>query len=301
MPKVSVVTASYNYENYIKETIESVLAQTFQDWEMIIVDDGSTDKSVEVIEEYCQKDSRIKLYQHPNTENKGLAETLKLGISKTSSDWVVFLESDDTITPDYIEKKLKIIEDYPSVDLIFNDVKMFGDKKIIKKYNKHFSKSHFMLSTVQCPAKIPHLFKDINVIPTFSAVMLNKNILNSLNWNSPIPKVLDYFLWSQLASKYNFYYLNEKLTNWRMNQKSYINRDKVSRFNDLLFKLLLRQNLNNNSLMYNDFKDILQITEKSIKKYEKYKTLYKAFNIVSILELLIVIILLGYYFYEVRF
>ena len=120
MAKVSIVTASYNYENYIKETIESVLAQTFQDWEMIIVDDGSTDNSVNVIKEYCKRDSRIKLYNHENGMNRGLSATLQLGILKATSDWIAFLESDDTISPDYLERKLDIIEKYPSIHFIFN-------------------------------------------------------------------------------------------------------------------------------------------------------------------------------------
>lgn len=104
-PKVSIITASFNYENFIKETIESVLNQTFKDWEMIIVDDGSSDNSVNVIKEYCQKDSRIKLFTHPNNENRGLGETLKLGIKNSSADYLVFLESDDTISENYIGQK----------------------------------------------------------------------------------------------------------------------------------------------------------------------------------------------------
>lgn len=59
MPKVSIITASYNYEKYIRETIESVMSQTFQDWEMIIIDDGSTDNSVEVIKAYCKKNLEL--------------------------------------------------------------------------------------------------------------------------------------------------------------------------------------------------------------------------------------------------
>lgn len=92
---ISIITASYNYENYIKETIESVLNQTYTNWELIIVDDGSKDNSVEVIKSYCEKDSRIKLFQHEGGVNKGLAETIKLGISKAQGEWIAFLESDD--------------------------------------------------------------------------------------------------------------------------------------------------------------------------------------------------------------
>ena len=131
MPKISVVTASYNYENYIKETIESVLAQTYTDWEMIIVDDGSKDNSVEVIKSYCEKDSRIELYQHENAVNKGLVETVKLGIEKASGEWLVFLESDDTITPDYMEVKLDALSNHPELVFIFNDINMFGDSEVI--------------------------------------------------------------------------------------------------------------------------------------------------------------------------
>ena len=64
--KISIITTSYNYEEYIKETIESVLAQSYTNWEMIIIDDGSKDNSVNIIKKYCQKDKRIKLYQHQN-------------------------------------------------------------------------------------------------------------------------------------------------------------------------------------------------------------------------------------------
>ena len=112
---ISIVTASYNYEDYIKETIESVIAQSYQNWELIIVDDGSKDNSINVINEYCQKDSRIKLYTHENNSNKGLAQTLQYGIKLSSGKYVAFLESDDTITPDCLEKKANVISENPIV------------------------------------------------------------------------------------------------------------------------------------------------------------------------------------------
>ena len=103
---ISIITASYNYENYIKETIESILAQTYSDWEMIIVDDGSKDNSINVIKSYCDRDSRIKLFTHDENKNKGLAATLQLGLKEAKGDWIIFLESDDYIAPNYIAKKI---------------------------------------------------------------------------------------------------------------------------------------------------------------------------------------------------
>ena len=85
--KISVVTASYNYQNYIKEAIQSVLNQTYKDWELIVVDDCSTDNSVEVIKSF--DDERIKLFV--NEKNLGLQKTVKRGIENATGEWIVFL------------------------------------------------------------------------------------------------------------------------------------------------------------------------------------------------------------------
>ena len=227
--KISIITASDNYEKYIKETIESVLNQTYTNWEMIIVDDGSKDNSVEIIKEFCQKDDRIKLFQHDNGINKGLAETLKLGISKAQSDWIVFLESDDTITKEYLEEKIKVIENNEDTDLIFNDINLFGDEEKIKNFeNGYFIKQKKQLKKIGHKQKIIKLFKNKkneNFIPTFSVVMVRKKIIENLNFDSPNKPALDFFLWIQIAKDYNYYYIDKKLTNWRMHKNSYISHN----------------------------------------------------------------------------
>ena len=220
--KISVVTASYNYEAYIKETIESVIAQTYTDWEMIIVDDGSKDSSVDVIKSYCNMDSRIKLFQHDGGVNKGLVETVKLGVEKATGEWIVFLESDDTITPDYIETKLKIIETNPEVKFIFNDVNMFGDEECIQFREEHFKKVKSILLNKKYPRNLLRFFYELNVVATFSVVMLKKDLLKDIDYNVEFKPLLDWYLWSQIAINNDFYYLDKKLTNWRMHKNSYI-------------------------------------------------------------------------------
>jgi len=73
-PKFSIIMASYNYAGYISQGIESVINQTYQNFELIIVDDGSVDNSVEIIKSYCEKDNRIKLYCH--NKNRGLSKQI---------------------------------------------------------------------------------------------------------------------------------------------------------------------------------------------------------------------------------
>lgn len=105
---VSIITPSYNASRFIEQTIQSVLAQTYQNWEMIIVDDGSKDHSVEIINRYAESDHRIKLIQ--NQTNKGAAETRNVAIRVAKGDYIAFLDSDDLWVPEKLEKQLHFME-----------------------------------------------------------------------------------------------------------------------------------------------------------------------------------------------
>ena len=120
--------ASYNYSKYLPEAIESVINQTYENWELIIVDDCSNDNSVEIAESYVVKDSRIMLLK--NDRNLGLAKTLKRAIKASSGNWIAFLESDDIFLPVSLEKKADYINS--GADIIYTDVELFGDEAKIK-------------------------------------------------------------------------------------------------------------------------------------------------------------------------
>lgn len=91
----SVIVASYNYQDYIRETLDSLVNQTYKNFEVIVVDDGSSDDSVQIIREYEKKYPFVHLYQHANGKNKGLPETLLLGLNKSKGEFIAFCESDD--------------------------------------------------------------------------------------------------------------------------------------------------------------------------------------------------------------
>lgn len=217
--KISIITASYNYAEYISETIESVINQTYSNWELIIVDDGSKDNSVEIIKSYCYKDSRIKLFQHKNGKNKGLKQTLLLGIKKASADWIAFLEADDLLENKYLEEKLKIINNNSNLQFIFNNFNLIGETISKKaKYDVLFQKEMAIRNDI---SDYKTAFFTKNPIPTFSVVMIRKELLKQLDFSSPIKAYLDRYLWSQAAVKTDFYYTNQKLTLWRQHNDSY--------------------------------------------------------------------------------
>ena len=234
--KISIVMASYNYASIIGEAIESVINQTYKDWELIIVDDGSTDNSVEVIKKYLN-DNRIKLYI--NEKNLGLAKTVRKGIQYSTSDWIAFLESDDKFFPNALEEKVKAIS--KNADIIFTNLELIGNENLKLLYLQHFEniKTYWkLLINTGFVENFAQYISNVNLIPTFSVVMVKKNLLMKCKFNSLCKSSLDYFLWAQL-SLYKVYYIDKKLTYWRLHDDSYINRDKQNWLKKYIFNIII--------------------------------------------------------------
>ncbi len=106
---VSIITPSYNCANFIGETIESIIAQTYSNWELLITDDCSTDASREVINDYVKKDSRIKLFSLEKNSGAGIARNNS--IEKASGRFIAFCDSDDRWYPEKLEKQLAFMEE----------------------------------------------------------------------------------------------------------------------------------------------------------------------------------------------
>lgn len=236
---ISIITASYNYAEFISEAIESVLAQTFSDWEMIIVDDGSSDNSIEIIKGYCKKDDRIKLFCHEKNQNLGLRSTIKLGLSKSSGEYIAFLESDDLWTKDYLAEKMEKFNNFPQVSIIFNDIEPFGEEKLIKKKKEYFTKREKLLKGKNFPRKIFDEMSFLNLITTFSSAMVKREELEKVKYNSTIPAYLDYWIWVQIVAKTEVFYINKKMTRWRLHKKSYANKDFGKKKKNFMSDMLL--------------------------------------------------------------
>ena len=107
-PLVSIITPCYNASKFLTETLESVLVQTYENWEMIIVDDCSSDNSRSIIEDYAQKDNRIRLIN--NSNNMGAAKSRNKAIEVAQGDYIAFLDSDDVWLPNKLEKQLVLMQ-----------------------------------------------------------------------------------------------------------------------------------------------------------------------------------------------
>ena len=122
-PKISVVMPAYNAENYIREAIDSILAQTFRDFEFLIIDDGSTDHTVEIIRSYS--DSRIRLYQ--NERNMGVAATLNRGLDLARGEYIARMDADDISLPERFAKQAAYMDAHPDVAVCGSNIILFSE------------------------------------------------------------------------------------------------------------------------------------------------------------------------------
>lgn len=114
-PKISVIVPVYNVEKYLCSCIDSILAQTFTDFELLLVDDGSRDKSGEICDEYANKDCRVKVF---HKENGGVSSARNLGIDESKGEYLFFVDSDDIISSFYIEMFVNYIKKNDSVCVV---------------------------------------------------------------------------------------------------------------------------------------------------------------------------------------
>ena len=126
LPLVSVLMPAYRQAEYIEEALDSLLKQTYTNWEVAIVDDGSPDNVAETVRKYTEKDSRIKFY---HTENHGVSAARNYAASQTSGEFILPLDADDTFEPGYMEACVATFRENPDLKLVYCQWNMFGDVK----------------------------------------------------------------------------------------------------------------------------------------------------------------------------
>ena len=180
---------AFNAEDTILESINSVINQTYENWELIVINDGSSDNTINVVQEI--KDGRIKLITQ---KNKGVAEARNKGIDCSSGDYIAFLDSDDI----WHHKKLELQLDFfntNQVDLLHTDFYYFTNTINDKIYKKYIEPYNLELTDYE---KL--LVNDIIVT---SSVMIHKNIINKLGYfDSTFHGVEDWDYWIRLSKNY---------------------------------------------------------------------------------------------------
>ncbi len=181
-PLISVALPVYNGEKYLIEAIESILAQTFADFELIMIDDGSTDGSLKILKEFEKNDSRVRVVTR---ENRGLATTLNDSIDIARGEWLARMDQDDIALPHRFERQLKWLEE-TGADISGSWVQRFGtsDKRVVK------------LRQTNEAIRMEMLFCSPFAHPT---VMMRTALVKRLHYDKAWDKAEDYDLWERAA------------------------------------------------------------------------------------------------------
>lgn len=214
-PLVTVITPTYNREEFLEKAIQSVLAQTYSNFEMIIVDDGSTDNTKFLVDKY-KSDQRIHYYYQEN-QRQSVARNLALQHAK--GDLICFLDSDN-YWPEYrLEKSVKAINDNPDVHIVY------GDCITIDKDGMEISRTNMRRHSGRITAR---LLRDNFV--SMNTTTVRKHCFDEMGGMSGKRRVADdYDLWLRFSSNYKFLYLPEYLAYYRV-MPDQISSNKILRF-----------------------------------------------------------------------
>jgi glycosyltransferase involved in cell wall biosynthesis len=202
-PKISVVMCCYNGEKFLREAVNSILSQTFDDFEFLIVQDGSTDLTPLILQEYAQKDGRIRIIS--NAKNIGLTKSLNKALPIARGDYVARMDDDDIALAQRFAKQVDFLEKNPKIALvgclgfIINERgEVIGEKKLALHYQEIKKRLLFNNQFIH------------------SSLMIRKSVLDKEGfYNEKFKKAQDYELVLRLAGKYPVANLPEKLLKWR--------------------------------------------------------------------------------------
>lgn len=226
-PLISIVIPSYNQAKYIAYNLDSILAQTYSNFEVIFIDDGSKDNTAEILKNYTEKDSRIK-YFHQNNSERAVARSH--GISKANGKYICLVDSDDTWLPHKLETQLAAMENDPEIILCYAPVNRIDieNKPLKNAARQQEGYSGLIYKHLLMRNFIP------SVTPMIRASVL-KNIGDQVTDFIPYE---DWDFWLRLSRCGKFHHIKEALGNYRLHPEQSVKNVKAPRIEEVTIKVL---------------------------------------------------------------
>ena len=280
-PLVTIFTPVYNHENYLDEYFESIIKQTYENIELIIIDDASTDQSVKVIEKWLPmiEDRFVKFSYIPRNENKGLIYNCNEGVDLARGKYMYLFASDDIMLPTNVEEKVNYLEKNPQYSLVYSDGYIQYENSEIT-----FSSIYKLLFRRKFSNTTKHYFGNVknevfikNFIRAATVCIRRECIINVGKYSTKY-SLEDNYMWIKLSQIYEFGFINKPLVKYRVHNKSLSHSEKnLEKLNSSLFRMIEDFSKEGN---YEQF-----VIEKAYKNYygiralQSYKNSnYESFN-----------------------
>ena len=220
MGEVSIVMATYNGAHYLEEQIESILANTYEDWTMEICDDGSTDRTLSIIERY-QELYPNKIKFHPNEEQLGVTRNFLEGAMRANGEYVMFCDQDDVWLPEKIEKTLKFMKEREKLSCENTPIAVFTDAKVVDGALRNINSSFFAYNKLDTKKiDLPHLLVENKMIGC--TTMINRGILDKVIEFPNFARYHDWWIALIAAVFGEIAFLNESTMLYRQHSKNMV-------------------------------------------------------------------------------
>ncbi len=220
-PLVSIGIPNFNYGHFVIQTLNSVAGQDYENIEVIIIDDFSTDNSIQVIEDWITNYSgNFKILFLKNTANSGLTKICNQLLKSASGKYIQFLDADDWILPGKISMQVALLEAANATALIYSDVKIINEKGEITG-ESYLSRIGYEKSKMPYGNIHQQLF-DFNFIP-LPSVLIVRRLIDEAGGFDELLGVQDYYMWLKLTEKYNVIYMHQSTAVYRVHSGSMSN------------------------------------------------------------------------------
>lgn len=217
-PKVSVLMPAYNVEKYVAEAIESILRQTFTDFEFIIINDGSTDKTGNIIQQYAKKDKRIKFIDH--TKNRGISNVRNELLNTATGEYAAFCDSDDISLPERLKVQVDFLDKNPDISVVSANLRTIPENKVWSVIEKPGILDFYIANPVP------------NAVAMFRMADINKY---GLRFDKKYQTAEDYDFWARVGRVMKIRVLPDVLYVYRILDKSlYHGNAKIAQYDEVI-------------------------------------------------------------------
>jgi glycosyltransferase involved in cell wall biosynthesis len=200
-PAVSVLMPAFNSEQYIREAIESILGQSYSDFELLVVDDHSTDSTADIVREYCERDARIRALRNEGV--KGIVGALNTGLALARGEYIARMDADDVSLPTRLERQHDFLEEHHDISVCGTNMELFGAQQFVWRLPQDHEAIRAGLI--------------FTVLIAHATVMMRKTALEEYHYryDADYGYAEDYELWSRLSERYRFANLPDVLYRYR--------------------------------------------------------------------------------------
>ncbi|MCH9626114.1 MAG: Undecaprenyl-phosphate 4-deoxy-4-formamido-L-arabinose transferase [Chlamydiales bacterium] len=220
-PKLSIIISCYNYAHFLKESIDSILKQDYTDYELILIDDGSSDTTWEILQTYQAQNSSIRIFQ--NHVNQGLFAAYKSGWREAKGEYIHFFSADDVYRPSCLSKMMRLFEKNPQLRLVCTDIEYFqkNSQKTTKLLDNQTEPQ------IYTPKEMVPLFELTNFwVPGLTCIVKNETLKKHGYLDPKLENISDWYCFHKIALFEGIGYIPEPLIAMRLHDETYTARVK---------------------------------------------------------------------------